>query len=482
MSTINKKDLDVKKALDYKMKTMLIEEIQNPPDPWEVFLRLYHKPLPVFLDSCGRGEYSFVAADPFLVICSWDKENRIILRDREDVLIGNPFSLLKGILEGFRIEGSPYPLCGGAIGLLGYDLKNSVEELETGASKDLPLPDLHMGFYDTVFIFHHPSKKGIVASTGLPEKGWRREKRACERLEGLMRDLRRKSLLNPSLTHPPRTIESNFTRDGYIRAIERALSYIERGDIYQINLSQRFSFPFREDPVNLYGILRATHPVPMGAFLRLGRVSLLSNSPERFLRIRKGSIETMPIKGTARRGRSSTEDMEIVEMLKKDPKENAEHTMIVDLERNDLGRVCRYGSVKVTRGKAIETYPTLHHMVSTVRGELKEGVHPVDAIRLCFPGGSVTGAPKIRAMEIIDELEPTARGPYTGAIGYIDFSGNVDLNIAIRTAIVCKGRLFYQAGGGIVADSHPEREYEETLLKAEALLRVVEGARMVALK
>ncbi len=458
---------------------MVIDEIP-PLDPWEAFLRLRHYPLPVFLDSCNRGEYSFVAVDPFLVICSWNRENRLLTRHQEETLIGNPFSLLRGTMERFRIEGPSHPLCGGAIGFLGYDLKNAVERLDTKAKRDLPLPDLHMAFYDVVYIYHHPSGQAFLASTGLPEKGWRREKRATERFREFKKALSKENPLEHIPYHLPDNLESNFTREGYIRTIEKALHYIEKGDIYQINLSQRFSLPFQIDPLNLYSILRIAHPVPMGAFIRLGRVCLMSNSPERFLRIRDGAIETMPIKGTAKRGRCWTEDMEMVEMLKRDPKENAEHIMIVDLERNDLGRVCQYGSVRVVKGRAIETYPTLHHMVSTVSGNLKEGVHPVDAIRACFPGGSVTGAPKIRAMEIIDELEPTARGPYTGAIGYIDFSGNVDLNIAIRTAIICKGRLFYQAGGGIVADSDPEKEYEETLLKAKAIFKAMDGRGRIA--
>lgn len=454
---------------------MIVEELPYTPDPWETFKRLYHRPLPVFLDSCGAGEYSFVACDPFLVISSWKRINRIFYRGDERTIIYDPFSLLKETLEAFCVGRQPHPLCGGVIGFLGYDLKNITERLETRATRDLPFPDMHMAFYDTVYIYHHPTGMGFVASTGLPEKGREKGKRASERLRE-MKDLIKERARVPVWSYKlPLEIASNLSKADYIKAVKRALRYIEEGDVYQINLSQRFCLPFPFDPLPFYGTLREKHPMPMGAFLRLGRVWLVSNSPERFLRIRERTVETMPIKGTVKRGNDSREDSLLREGLGRDPKEVAEHTMIVDLERNDLGRFCEYGSIGVERFKAIETYPTLHHMVSTVKGRIRDGVHPVDAIRLAFPGGSVTGAPKIRAMEIIDELEPTARGPYTGSIGYIDFCGNVDLNISIRTAMICKGMLFYQTGGGIVADSDPEREYEETLLKARGIFEILEG-------
>ncbi|MFQ5901372.1 MAG: aminodeoxychorismate synthase component I, partial [Thermodesulfobacteriota bacterium] len=337
--------------------------------------------------------------------------------------------------------------------------------------------DLLFGLYDTVFVYNNLKNKGYIVSTGLPEtEGNAREKRAKERLNRFKRAISTPMVSEdgyPLGYTASDEIKKNFSRDDYVRAIERVLKYISAGDAYQINLSQRFSLPLPCPPLNIYERLREINPAPMGAFLNLGDFQILSNSPERFFKVKDKTIRTFPVKGTKKRGVSPEEDHNLIRKLREDPKENAEHIMIVDLERNDLGRVCRHGSVMVEELNRIETYPTLHHIVSRISGRLREDVEISNIIEAMFPGGSITGAPKIRAMEIIDEIEPTSRGIYTGAIGYIDFSGNVDFNIAIRTAVAHKGMIHYQAGGGIVADSDPEKEHEETLLKAKAFFNAI---------
>jgi len=273
---------------------------------------------------------------------------------------------------------------------------------------------------------------------------------------------------------PGDTLKSNFTRQRYIRAVKKALHYIAEGDIYQINLSQRFSTPVVHHPLDIYEKMRSINPAPMGGFFNFDDLQIMSNSPERFMRIHDGIVETCPIKGTIARGGDLDEDREMIQKLKNNPKEKAEHVMIVDLERNDLGKVCKFGSVQVREFETIKTYSTLHHMVSRIEGEVKGNLDIVEIIEALFPGGSITGAPKVRAMEIIDELEPTARGIYTGAIGYIDFDGNADFNIPIRTAVIHDGFIHYQSGGGIVADSDPEKEYDETLLKAKVFFNAMD--------
>ena len=285
----------------------------------------------------------------------------------------------------------------------------------------------------------------------------------------------RHSPLDDTADPPP----SNFTRDAYEAAVTRALDYIAAGDIYQVNLSQRFKVPLSGDTFDAYLCLRQDNPAPFAAFLRLPEADILSASPERFLRLDPLSrrIETRPIKGTRPRGRTPSEDAALAAELLASEKDRAENVMIVDLERNDLGRVAEVGSVRVTELAALETFPGVFHLTSQIVASLREDRDAVDLLLATFPGGSITGAPKIRAMEIIDELEPTARGVYTGAIGYFGFDGSLDLNIAIRTAVVRDGVAHFQAGGGIVADSVPALEYEETLHKASAIRRALTNSR-----
>jgi para-aminobenzoate synthetase component I len=265
-------------------------------------------------------------------------------------------------------------------------------------------------------------------------------------------------------------LRANFSHEGYLRAIGRAREYIIEGDIFEVNLSQRFEAELEIPPFDLYRRLREVNPAPFSAYLDFEELTIVSASPERFLKLTGDRVETRPIKGTIRRGKNPSEDRANAQQLLASAKDNAENMMIVDLERNDLGRVCRFGSVKVTELAVLETFPTVFHLTSTVVGQLREGVSWVDLLKATFPGGSITGAPKVRSMEIIDELEPTRRSVYTGSLGYLSFNGNLDLNIVIRTFLIKGRRAYFQAGGAVVFDSNPEAEYSETLDKVSALV------------
>ncbi|HEY5638929.1 MAG TPA: aminodeoxychorismate synthase component I [Dehalococcoidia bacterium] len=400
-----------------------------------------------WLDTALTGrapdEASYCGAEPYLVLRSYGGTVELWTRGSTDRFTESPFAVLRDLLRQHRGRS------GGAAGYLAYDLKRHVERLPDTATNDLGLPECHLAFYERVDRFD-PRPLSVEAGSAP-----------------------RHSPLADAATPPA----SNFTRGGYEGAVSQALDYITAGDIYQVNLSQRFSVPLASDSFDAYLRLRRDNPAPFAAFLRLPEADVLSASPERFLKLDALSrrIETRPIKGTRPRGRTPAEDAALAAELLTSEKDRAENVMIVDLERNDLGRVAEIGSVRVTDLAALETFPGVFHLTSQVTARLREDRDAVDLLLAAFPGGSITGAPKIRAMEIIDELEPTARGVYTGAIGYFGFDGSLDLNIAIRTAVVRHGVAHFQAGGGIVADSLPALEYEETLHKASAIGRALAG-------
>ena len=462
---------------------LLVEEVPNPPAPTDLFDLVAARPGPSFLDAdpwaANRWRAACVGYDPFLTFSAKGREIAVSLQGESRRFTGDPFEYVHGLFQQYQASASSHGRpTGGAIGYFGYDLRHHLEKLPGLAVDDLGLPDCVLNFYDLLFWFDPGSGRLLVASSGLPfPAGAGRRRRARERLHEGLDLIRRASLVGQGTpTEPPHSkapLESNMSREDYFRALEAVLEYIAAGDIYQANISQRFATHFSSDPWALYRRLRGRFPAPFGAYLDCGTFQVLSNSPERFLLVEDGRISTCPIKGTRPRGMTLEDDARIIGHLRNDPKECAEHLMIVDLERNDLGKVCKIGSVRVEQFETIETYHTLHHMVSTVTGILEEGTEPIDCLRATFPGGSITGAPKIRAMEVIDEVEPTARGLYTGAIGFIGFSGAMELNIAIRTAVVTGGQIYFQTGGGIVADSSPKREYEETLLKAETFFRTL---------
>jgi para-aminobenzoate synthetase component 1 len=447
----------------------------------ELFDTIAERPYAFLLDSgldvSGQGRYSYLGCEPAALLhCQGDEIEFRAGRERL-AWQGDPFEAVQYAMAAYLSvppPGSP-PFCGGAVGYFGYDLRDFVEPIERYAAPDLSVPDLLIGFYDAVIAHDHHTGETFLCSTGYPERESGASRRwARQRLHWL------RNLIgtprNPSPREASRILglSSNFSRDAYLESVRAVLEYIAAGDIYQVNLSQRFSTPYVADTLPLYYRLRESSPAPFAAYLGFGEVTVLSCSPERFLRINGNRVQTRPIKGTRPRGPTPEEDQRLALELWNSPKDRAELVMIVDLERNDLGRVCDYGSVQVSELMTLEAHPTVFHLVATVEGRLRRSATMVDCLKACFPGGSITGAPKIRAMEIIEELEPTRRGVYTGSIGYLGWNGQADLNIAIRTMVAAEGRLTFQVGGGIVADSVPEEEYQETLDKAQGILRALQ--------
>jgi len=465
----------------------LIEEIEFPASPLAALAMLEWRKWGFLLESAlvneSLGRWSFLGAEPFLVFSS--KGPNALLRQGEQVerKKGNPFSLLPPLMKQFtlgRPRGAP-PLIAGAVGYFSYDLCQLLERLPSLAREDVPLPDCCLGFYDVVVAMDHLEKRAFISSSGWPESETpERLARARRRLEETKARLQGfSSPVMPMVSAGERqtALCCNFTRESYLRAVNRAKEYIAAGDIYQVNLSQRFSHPYNESPLELYRRLRNLNPAPFAGLLMGEDWALVSASPERFLQVRGDWVQTRPIKGTRPRGSNPEEDELLASELLASEKDRAENLMIVDLERNDLGKVCEYGTVQTTELWVLEKYPTVFHLVSTIEGRLREGQEALSCLRACFPGGSITGAPKVRAMEIIEELEPTKRGPYTGAMGYLCFSGDMDVNIIIRTLVLKDGWAHFQVGGGIVADSDPEAEYQETLDKGRALEWALRGEK-----
>lgn len=386
--------------------------------PVDVFSAVAHLPGSVLLESQSGGGYSAIYTDPHDVLDS-----------------GSPFDALREALaHNDRSD---------AVGFLGYEAHRYLENSPVTAADDIGLPDYWLGLYDKAVVFdNHPTASHPVSHTRKQAKS---------------------------------ALTSSFSKPEYLEAVRRVKEYIAAGDVYQVNLSQRFSVPMEIDPWDMYLLLRERNPAPYAAYINAGDFQIISSSPERFLTLDPISrmVETRPIKGTRPRSEDPIEDVRLARELELSEKDMAENVMIVDLERNDLGRVCEFGSVKVTELAVIESHPTVHHLVSTVTGRLRSECNSVDLLTATFPGGSITGAPKIRAMEIIAEMEPVRRGVYTGAIGCIGFDGSVNLNIAIRTAVVKDGMCHFHVGGGIVADSDPEAEYQETLDKGRAFMEVL---------
>ena len=465
----------------------LIKEINlelSPPDAFELFKE---NRFPFFIDSGmdpqKLGRYSFMGSDPFLVLSSRGSQITVARGAEQSSLQGNPFDVLNHFLEVYRLEADspPVPFIGGAVGYFSYDLCHFIERLPTTAIDDLHLPECYFGFYDLILAFDNQQGKAYIISTGFPEmREQDRMKRAAQRLNEMkdkLAEMPRRDTEAPltpvSSPAAPRSLKEGFTHQEYMAAVEKARQYIIAGDIFEVNLSQRFEAELSITPYELYKRLRQINPAPFACYLGFDEVSVISASPERFLRIQGDRVETRPIKGTRPRGKTPEKDKALAKELTSSVKDRAENMMIVDLERNDLGRVCRYGTVKVTELAILEVFPTVFHLTSTVVGRLREGKNGIDLLKATFPGGSITGAPKVRAMEIIDELEPTKRSIYTGSIGYLSFNGDIDLNIVVRTFIIKEGKAYYQVGGAVVYDSDPEAEYQETLDKARALVHAI---------
>ncbi|HEY2329821.1 MAG TPA: aminodeoxychorismate synthase component I [Verrucomicrobiae bacterium] len=433
--------------------------------------------------------YSFVTANPFLTFrsfgsrCEISFPNSQLPTSSSQIQFGNPWHLLDALMARFELLDeidSPFPL-GGAFGYWGYDLKNFTEpKLPRRAVNDLELPDCHVGFYDSLVVFDHQLGKVFIVSTGLNADGSRSGKRAGERLEFWKILLEQNSPprrgdaevknSSPRLCASAVKIDSNISRADFLAAVERAQKFIHAGDIYQVNLSQRLSAQCDFTGWELFQKLSAVSPAPFAAFLDCGDFQLASSSPEQFLRMSGWHIVTRPIKGTRPRVNDATQDAQLAYELQTSAKELAELVMITDLLRNDLGKVCEYGSVQVPELAKLEKFAQVQHLVSTVEGRLRKDVTHFAALASSFPGGSITGAPKFRAMEIIDELESVSRGPYCGCHGYLGFNRESQLSITIRTAVCKDGCAHFNVGAGIVADSAPAAEYEETLAKAAGFL------------
>ncbi len=453
-------------------------------DSFRVFQALKELPYCFLLDSSLKspelGRFSFLGFDPFFVL---------------RVKAQSPFGRLRQLLKKYQLRNSTSlsPFISGAVGFFAYDLGFLLERISSRAVDDLKLPDCFLGFYDTTLTLDHFKNKLYVFSTGFPEtSSLLAKKRSSLRLKQVMGILSRANLEKESLPAAEKIkssyvgrketliFKSNFSKPAYLKAAQKALDYIGSGDIYQVNLSQRFCADVlprqaRENSLgeDLFWNLRRFFPSPFSAFMDFGDFKIISSSPERFLRLRGKRVETRPMKGTRPRGESPKQDVEFKKGLLQSPKDKAELLMITDLERNDLGRACNYGSVRVKNMRCLEKYSTVFQTTSLIEGTLHKDKDAIDLLKGCFPGGSITGCPKIRSMEIIEELEPTKRSIYTGALGYLDFGGNMDLNILIRTLALKKNRVYFQVGGGIVADSQPESEYQETLVKARAMFEAV---------
>ena len=462
------------------MKPILCE-VSVSASAEEVYALIADEKDSIFLDSAinpeGMGRYSFIARDPFLVFTS--KGSIFSIRSQEGTTTqeGNPFAKLKALLGQYPMEkvaGYP-PLMGGVIGYYGYDMGYLLEDIPRNTPDDSATPDCCLGFYDTVLIFDHEQGKCYISGTGFPEiEEEKRRQHAEQRIHEWQELLgRAQTLAAPLQPIPQGECTANFTKENYCHMLQQAIDYITAGDIFQVNLSQRFSAQLTVPPFALYRYLRYSNPAPFAAYLNFPEVIVASASPERYLLLQDKIVETRPIKGTRPRGKDEEEDRKLGAELLASDKDNAELVMIIDLERNDLGRVCEYGSVRVPDLIRLEKYATVFHLVSTVTGRLVAGKDIIDVMLASFPGGSITGAPKVRAMEIISDSEPVERGIYTGSIGYIDFNGDADLNIIIRTFIIKDEEVHFQVGGGIVADSVPEEEYQETLDKGRALLRAL---------
>ncbi|MCF8158279.1 MAG: aminodeoxychorismate synthase component I [Burkholderiaceae bacterium] len=454
---------------------MLKHEIPYQTNSAELFAKIAEWPWAVFLDS-GQpmsqfGRYDIMAANPFVRLVTNGEQTVIVDGMGERSSKNDPFELLKETLSPYRIAKTELPFEGGAIGYFAYDLARRVEHLPSVSLDAENMPQMVVGIYDWALVVDHQLRRTYLVSHGMngeTEVDW---PSLCAIFDGpLMQATQADFKISSAL-------QSNMDYTQYGAAFNRVKQYIHEGDCYQVNLAQRFSAHASGDAWTAYLALRDISPAPFMSYMNLGdaqsSLQVLSASPERFLQVHGKHVETRPIKGTRPRSDNAVEDASNANDLQNSPKDCAENLMIVDLLRNDISKVCETGSVRADKLFALESFANVHHLVSTVTGKLAEDKTAIDLLRACFPGGSITGAPKFRAMEIIEELEPNRRGLYCGAIGYVGFDGNMDTNIAIRTAVYSDDEIRFYAGGGVVADSELAKEYRETLDKASSMLELI---------
>jgi anthranilate synthase component 1 len=479
------------KAKEGNLIPIYREILADTETPVSAFLKIRKGAYSYLLESIEGGEkwgrYSFLGTDPSVLIKGNGRHVEIIRDGKIEKITadGNPFLILKKILSDFQpveIEGLPR-FFGGAVGYIGYEMVRFFEPVQfKGPSTSTP--DFFFLLTDTLLIFDNLKHRIKVVSNAFIQDENLKEtyERSVQKIDAMIarfnappaepRGKKTEKTEGRGAGGP----QSNFSRDQFKKAVLAAKEYIEAGDIFQVQLSQRFTVPVKTDPFTVYRALRSINPSPYMYYIQFDQLNLVGTSPEVLVRLEGEQVETRPIAGTRRRGKSVQEDQALEEELLADPKERAEHVMLIDLGRNDIGRVCDYGSVKVDELMVIERYSHVMHIVSNVVGLLEKGKDAFDVLQACFPAGTVTGAPKIRAMEIIDELEPEGRALYAGAVGYFSFQGNMDTCITIRTIIIEGNRATVQAAAGIVADSDPDREYEETMNKAKAMLAAIELA------
>ncbi|MCP4784577.1 MAG: anthranilate synthase component I [Fuerstiella sp.] len=456
--------------------------------PVTAYQRLCDGPWSFLFESVVGGEkigrYSFVGSNPFLSITSWDRHVRIRNADgtTKEWDSDDPLKDLDALVAEYEcvpVPGLPR-FCGGAVGFAGYDVIRYSEHLPNVPEDDRGLPDMCFALYDGMVVFDHIRKVVLVVALADTQDCDPDDARAVaeERLEQICARLAVGNdsvrLTDIDLTvEPDLPIESNFTQNHFETCVGTCREYIKAGDIFQVVFSQRLQRASNAKPLDVYRSLRMVNPSPFMFLLQTPELHLVGSSPEIMVRVEDGETTIRPLAGTRRRGRTEQEDKELADELLADPKERAEHVMLIDLARNDVGRVAQFGSVELSDVMVVERYSHVMHITSNVVGQLRDGMTAVEALRAGLPAGTVSGAPKVRAMEVIDEIEPHKRGPYGGAVGYIDFTGNMDTCIALRTLVIHNGIIYVQAGAGIVADSVPKLEYEETLNKAKAMLKAI---------
>ena len=475
----------------WRIPPVLCKAVQQPFDlpaePAEYLQSLAQADRPFFLDSAAQhprwAQFSYLGCDPLLSLtfsspgpARLEFAHGLPGRVRRRDLAQNPFHALEQLSQALTLANplAPDQFAGGLVGYFSYDLGRYIERLPSFACSDIALPELCLNLYDCWAAYDHSTGRWSLAALEFPKGSWldrgQSPTEKMDRLAALLTADTTELTDWPTTGHSTDSPQCNFTPEQYLWAVRRARDYIGAGDIFQVNLSQRFTVDLQCHPLQAYLQLRRISPAWFAAYLQMPGRAILSSSPELFLRRRGQTVITRPIKGTRPRRGQPDHDLRMRHELSKSIKDAAELNMIVDLERNDLGRVCKYGSVRVAQHRQMEEHPTVFHLVSTVTGQLTPQTSTVDLLRATFPGGSISGAPKVRAMEIIEELEPTRRSVYTGAIGYIGLDGSCQLNIAIRTIIVDGPRAHCQVGGAVVADSDPDAEYQETLDKGLAMM------------
>ena len=452
--------------------TFKLTELPYSRDSAEMFSHLANEDWSIFLDSAypyiDLGRYDVIAARPYITLKSFADETEIVYANgKREHSSDDPFSIVKSLLGERETKLSTVPFAGGALGYFAYDLGRGIEKIPDIAEHDIAMPDMAIGIYDWAVVTDHQQRRTWLT-------GYGKDERTFAEWNDLQELLQTKAKANVHKFEVLSELQPNMDEEIYARAFNKIKHYIREGDCYQVNLAQRFVIDVAGDPWAAYSRLRKLNPAPYSSFFKIPEGAVLSTSPERFIKVDNGLVETKPIKGTRRRSRDVYEDRALSEDLLESKKDRAENLMIVDLLRNDIGKSCRPGSVSVPELFTLESFASVHHLVSTVIGQLADNYHALDLLRGCFPGGSITGAPKLRAMEIIEALEPHRRSIYCGSMAYIGFDGNMDSNITIRTLVYYKDKMYCWAGGGIVMDSRLDAEYQECFDKAAAIFALFE--------